>query len=47
VLLLDGIGELDDALQAKLLRVLQEHRVRGIGEDRDVPISIRIIAATH
>jgi transcriptional regulator with PAS, ATPase and Fis domain len=47
VLLLDEIGELDDALQAKLLRVLQEHRVLGIGEDRDVPISIRIIAATH
>lgn len=47
VLLLDEIGELDDALQAKLLRVLQERRVLGIGEDREVPISIRIIAATH
>jgi DNA-binding NtrC family response regulator len=47
VLLLDEIGELDYALQAKLLRVLQEHRVLGLGEDRDVPISIRIIAATH
>jgi transcriptional regulator with PAS, ATPase and Fis domain len=47
VLLLDEIGELDDALQAKLLRVLQEHRVLGIGEDREVPISIRIIAATN
>ena len=47
VLLLDEIGELDDAVQAKLLRVLQEHRVLGIGEDREVPVSIRIIAATH
>lgn len=47
VLLLDEIGELDGALQAKLLRVLQEHRVFGIGEDREVPVNVRIIAATH
>ena len=47
VLLLDEVGELDDALQAKLLRVLQEHRVLSIGEDREVPISVRIIAATN
>ena len=47
VLLLDEIGELDDGLQAKLLRVLQDHRVLGIGEDREVPISVRIIAATN
>jgi transcriptional regulator with GAF, ATPase, and Fis domain len=47
VLLLDEIGELDDASQAKLLRVLQEHRVLGIGEEREVPISVRIIAATN
>jgi transcriptional regulator with PAS, ATPase and Fis domain len=47
VLLLDEIGELDDALQAKLLRVLQGHRVLGIGEDREVPVSVRIIAATN
>jgi DNA-binding NtrC family response regulator len=47
VLLLDEIGDLDDALQAKLLRVLQEHCVLGIGEDREIPVSIRIIAATH
>ena len=32
---------------SKLLRVLEEHRVLGIGEDREVPISIRIIAATN
>jgi transcriptional regulator with GAF, ATPase, and Fis domain len=47
VLFLDEIGELDDALQAKLLRVLQEHRVLGVGEDREVAISVRIIAATN
>jgi transcriptional regulator with GAF, ATPase, and Fis domain len=47
VLLLDEIGELDNTLQAKLLRVLQEHRVLGIGEDREVTVSVRIIAATN
>jgi DNA-binding NtrC family response regulator len=47
VLFLDEIGELDDALQAKLLRVLQENRVLGVGEDREVPVSVRIIAATN
>lgn len=47
VLFLDEIGELDTALQAKLLRVLQEHRVLGVGEDREVSVSVRMIAATH
>ena len=47
VLFLDEIGELDIALQAKLLRVLQEHRVLGVGEDREVSVSVRMIAATH
>lgn len=47
VLFLDEIGELDESLQAKLLRVLQEYRVLGIGEDREVPVSVRIITATN
>jgi DNA-binding NtrC family response regulator len=47
VLFLDEIGELDSALQAKLLRVLQENRVLGVGEDREVSVSVRIVAATH
>jgi transcriptional regulator with PAS, ATPase and Fis domain len=47
VLFLDEIGELDDALQAKLLRVLQENRVLSVGEDREVAVSVRIIAATN
>ncbi len=47
VLLLDEIGEFDLALQAKLLRVLQERHVLGVGQDREVPINVRIIAATN
>ena len=43
VLFLDEIGELDEALQAKLLRVLQENRVLGVGEDREVAFSVRLL----
>jgi two-component system response regulator HydG len=46
-LLLDEIGEMDLRTQARLLRVLQEGEVRPVGEDRPVPIDVRIIAATH
>ena len=47
VVFLDEIGELDDTLQVKLLRVLQERRVLGVGEDQEVPVSVRVIAATN
>jgi len=46
-ILLDEVGELDLATQAKLLRVLQEHEIRPVGEDHAVPIDVRVIAATH
>ena len=47
VLFLDEIGELSEPLQAKLLRVLQEDRVLGVGFDREVPINVRVISATN
>jgi DNA-binding NtrC family response regulator len=47
VLFLDEIAEMDIALQTRLLRVLQENRVRGLGEDREVAVSVRVIAASN
>jgi transcriptional regulator with PAS, ATPase and Fis domain len=47
ILFLDEIGDLDCSLQSKLLRVLQESRVLGVGEDRELPINVRVIAATN
>jgi transcriptional regulator with PAS, ATPase and Fis domain len=47
ILFLDEIGELSESLQAKLLRVLQEKRVLGVGFDHEVPIDVRIVAATN
>src|SRR5262249_8912810 len=47
VLFLDEIGELDLALQAKLLRVLQDGYVLAVGDDRDVKVNLRVLAATN
>ena len=46
-LFLDEIGELPLALQAKLLRVLQSHEFRRLGEDTDRRVDVRIITATN
>lgn len=46
-LFLDEIGDMDVMLQAKLLRVIQERKVRAVGENISRDIDVRIIAATH
>ncbi|KMJ45525.1 two-component system response regulator GlrR [Xenorhabdus khoisanae] len=46
-LFLDEIGDMPMALQVKLLRVLQERKVRPLGSNRDIDIDVRIISATH
>jgi len=44
---LDEVGELSIALQAKLLRALQEREIRPVGSTKQVPINVRILAATN
>lgn len=44
---LDEISEIPQRLQSKLLRVLQEHEIMRIGDDRIVPIDVRVFAASN
>jgi two-component system response regulator AtoC len=44
---LDEIGEMDLAMQVKLLRVLQERTIRRVGGVKDITIDVRVIAATN
>lgn len=46
-LFLDEIGIMDTDLQAKLLRVLEDHQVTRVGEEKPVAIDVRILAATN
>jgi len=46
-LFLDEIGEMSLAAQTKLLRVLQEKKVERIGGRREIPVDVRIVAATN
>lgn len=46
-LFFDEIGELDPALQSKLLRVLEDRTVRRVGAVRDRRTDVRVLAATH
>ena len=46
-LFLDEVAELSQALQVKLLRAIQEKSIRPVGDQREIPVDIRIISATH
>jgi DNA-binding NtrC family response regulator len=46
-LFLDEIGDMNVLLQAKLLRVLQDKKIRRVGENQPRPVDVRIISATH
>lgn len=44
---LDEIGDMPIAMQAKILRVLQEQEIEKLGSEKTIPISVRVIAATN
>jgi len=44
---LDEIGDMPVAMQAKLLRVLEEGEIERVGGDKPVPIDVRVVVATH
>jgi len=46
-LFLDEIGDISSAIQAKLLRVLQDHEITRLGGDKPIKVDVRIVAATN
>ena len=46
-LFLDEVGDMSPAMQVRLLRVVEEAAVRRVGDERPVPVNVRIITATH
>jgi two-component system response regulator AtoC len=47
VIFLDEVGEMPAPLQVKLLRVLQERKIRRLGGSADIPVGARIVSATN
>ena len=46
-LFLDEIGEISAAVQVKLLRVLQDHVIERVGDQKPIPVDLRVVAATN
>ncbi len=46
-LFLDEIGDMSLAAQAKVLRALQENKITRVGGERDIPVNVRVLAATN
>ena len=46
-LLLDEVGDMPASMQAKLLRAIEERRIRPVGGNAEQPVDVRIIAASH
>lgn len=46
-LFLDEIAELPQSLQVKLLRAIQEKRIRPVGEHQEIPVDVRLLSATY
>lgn len=46
-LFLDEVGDMSLSAQAKVLRALQEHKVQRVGSDKDIPVDVRVVAATN
>lgn len=44
---MDEIGDMSLAAQAKVLRALQENKITRVGGDRDIPVDVRVVAATN
>ena len=46
-LFLDEVGDMSASAQAKVLRALQENKVSRVGSDKDIPVNVRVFAATN